>query len=75
MVLEPEIFDYIDSDDCVFERGPLEKLVEKGELMSYIHKGFWQCMDNVREKVMLEKLLAANAAPWKKWEREVPKEY
>ncbi|MEY8244109.1 glucose-1-phosphate cytidylyltransferase, partial [Heminiphilus faecis] len=56
-------------------RGPLEKLVEEGHLMSYIHKGFWQCMDNIREKVMLEKLLAANAAPWKKWEREVPKGY
>ena len=75
MVLEPAIFDYIDGDDCVFERGPLEKLVEEGHLMSYIHKGFWQCMDNIREKVMLEKLLAANAAPWKKWEREVPKGY
>ena len=42
--------------------------------MSYIHEGFWQCMDNVREKAMLEKLLATNTAPWKKWEREVPKE-
>ena len=59
----------------MFERGPLERLVEEGHLMSYIHKGFWQCMDNIREKVMLEKLLAANAAPWKKWEREVPKGY
>ncbi len=75
MVLEPEIFDYLDGDDCVFEKAPLEKLVSEGQLMSYVHKGFWQCMDNIREKQMLEKLLASNAAPWKKWEREVPKNF
>ena len=72
MVLEPKVFDYIEGDDTVFEREPLEKLVEEGELMSYIHEGFWQCMDNVREKNMLEKLLETNTAPWKKWERSVP---
>lgn len=68
MVLQPEIFDYIDGDATVFEKEPLEQLAKKGELMSYIHKGFWQCMDNMREKEMLEKLLAKNKAPWKKWE-------
>lgn len=68
MVLEPQIFDYIEGDQTVFEREPLEKLAAEGQLMSYMHKGFWQCMDNVREKAMLEKLLAANQAPWKKWE-------
>lgn len=68
MVLEPEIFDYINGDSTVFEKEPLEQLAAKGELMSYIHKGFWQCMDNMREKEMLEKLLANNKAPWKKWE-------
>lgn len=68
MVLQPEIFDYIDGDTTVFEKEPLEQLVAKGELMSYIHKGFWQCMDNIREKEQLEKLLAGNMAPWKKWE-------
>lgn len=73
MVLEPRIFDYIEGDETVFEKKPLESLVEEGELMSYIHTGFWQCMDNVREKNMLEKLLTSNAAPWKRWEREVPK--
>ncbi len=67
MVLEPEIFDYIEGDDTVFEKEPLEKLASKGELMSYIHKGFWQCMDNIREKEMLEKLIAKNKAPWMKW--------
>lgn len=68
MVLQPEIFDYIDGDMTVFEKEPLEQLAAKGELMSYIHKGFWQCMDNMREKEMLEKLLVNHKAPWKKWE-------
>ena len=68
MVLEPQIFDYIEGDKTVFEREPLEKLAKEGQLMSYMHRGFWQCMDNVREKEMLEKLLAAGQAPWKKWE-------
>ena len=68
MVLNPEIFDYIEGDATVFERDSLEKLAKEGELMSYMHKGFWQCMDNVREMEMLEKLLASGNAPWKKWE-------
>lgn len=72
MVLNPEIFDYLTDDTCVFEKDPLMKLVEKGELMSYIHTGFWQCMDNIREKTMLEKLLLNGTAPWKRWEREIP---
>ncbi len=67
MVLEPQIFDYIDGDETVFEKGPLEQLAKQGELMSYIHKGFWQCMDNIREKELLEKMLSNNKAPWKKW--------
>ncbi len=67
MVLEPEIFDYIDGDDTVFERRPLERLAEEGQLMSYMHRGFWQCMDNKREMDMLEKLLATGEAPWKRW--------
>ncbi len=68
MVLNPEIFDYIEGDETVFEREPLEKLAAKGELMSYAHKGYWQCMDTKREKDKLEKLLAKGKAPWKKWE-------
>ena len=72
MVLEPQIFDLISGDDCIFEKAPLETLAAKGELMSYIHEGFWQCMDNVREKNKLEKLLAEDKAPWKRWERQVP---
>jgi glucose-1-phosphate cytidylyltransferase len=72
MVLEPAIFDLLDGDSCIFERKSLETLAAKGELMSYIHEGFWQCMDNIREKNMLDKLLLENKAPWKKWERSVP---
>lgn len=68
MVLGPEIFDYIDGDSTVFEKEPLERLANEGQLMSYMHKGFWQCMDSVREKQMLEKLIEKNKAPWMKWE-------
>ena len=67
MVLNPEIFDYIEGDDTVFEKEPLEKLAKEGQLMSYMHKGFWQCRDNKREMDMLEKYLATGTAPWKKW--------
>lgn len=72
MVLEPEIFKYLTDDSCVFENVALTKLAEEGQLMSYVHEGFWQCMDNIREKSMLEKLLTENKAPWKRWERAVP---
>ena len=68
MVLEPQVFDLIEGDQTVFEKEPLEKLAASGELMSYMHRGFWQCMDNKREMDMLEKLLKTNNAPWKKWE-------
>lgn len=68
MVLNPEIFDYIEGDETVFEKEPLVKLTEQGELMSYMHHGFWQCMDNKREMDMLENLLKTGKAPWKKWE-------
>jgi hypothetical protein len=47
-------------------------LAKDGELMSYIHEGFWQCMDNIREKNLLDKLLQEGKAPWKKWDRSVP---
>lgn len=67
MVLQPEIFDYIEGDQTVFEKEPMQKLAERGELMSYMHRGFWQCMDNAREKETLEKLLKMGKAPWKKW--------
>lgn len=68
MVFEPEIFGYLEDDNTVLEKEPLEKLVEQGELMSYSHRGFWQCMDTIHEKEILEKLLMQGNAPWKVWE-------
>ena len=73
LVLEPQIFDLLEGGDaCVFEKTALVKLAEQGELMSYVHTGFWQCMDNIREKNILEKLLAEDKATWKRWDRTVP---
>ena len=70
MVLEPEIFDYIEGDDTVFEKNPLERLAAEGQLMSYPHRGYWQCMDNKREMELLERLLKNGKAPWKKWKEK-----
>lgn len=69
MVLNPEIFDYIEDDSTIFEKDCLEKLADKGQLMSYIHEGFWQCMDNTREKMLLEKLYESGKAPWVRWKQ------
>lgn len=68
MVLQPEVFDYLEGDQTVFETTPLQRLVEEGELMSYRHTGFWQCMDTAREKELLETLWANGTAPWKVWD-------
>ena len=67
MVLNSEVFDYIEGDSCVFEKDVLPRLADEGKLMSYKHTGFWQCMDNKRELDLLEKLFATGKAPWKKW--------
>ncbi len=67
MVLEPQIFDYLEDDNTVFETKPLERLVEEGQLMSYRHSGFWQCMDSLREKQLLEDMWESGKAPWKLW--------
>lgn len=67
MVFEPEFFDYIDGDDTILEKDPMKKLLDKQQLMAYTHKGFWQCMDTLREKEKLEKLWADDNAPWKIW--------
>lgn len=69
MILEPEIFELIEGDQTVFEKEPLERLAQSGQLMSYVHTGFWQCMDNKREMDMLEKMLESGTAPWVKWDR------
>ena len=69
MVMEPEIFNYLDGDDCVLEKGPIQKLAAEGQLASYRHEGFWQCMDTQREKKLLEELWETGHAPWKVWDR------
>lgn len=67
MVLEPEVFDYIDGDNTAFEKEPLETLAKEGQLMAYKYDGFWQCMDTLKDKRYLEELLENNQAPWIKW--------
>ena len=68
MVLEPEVLDYIAGDDISFEKEPLEQIAAEGQLMSYLHSGFWQCMDTKREKDILETLWQNENAPWKSWD-------
>lgn len=65
-VLEPEVMDYIEGDDTQFEREPLEQLAKDGQLMAYKHRGFWQCMDTIRDRKLLESLWATDP-PWKVW--------
>lgn len=67
MVLEPRIFDYISGDNSIFEKDVLPRVAAEGELMSYSHIGFWQCMDNKREKDILEQMWEQGKAPWKSW--------
>jgi glucose-1-phosphate cytidylyltransferase len=67
-VFEPGIFDYLDSDDCVLEREPLERLAKEGQLMAYKHEGFFYAMDTFREYSHLNELWNRKAAPWKVWE-------
>lgn len=67
MVLSPKVLDYIKDDTIMFEREPMEKLAEEGQLMCYKHDGFWQCMDTLRDKEKLEDLWDKNKAPWKVW--------
>lgn len=66
-VLQPEVFDYIEGDSTIFERGPMEKLAKNNELVAYKHNGFWQPMDTMRDKENLEELWQKNKAPWKVW--------
>lgn len=69
MVFEPALFDYISGDDIIFEKEPMNGLVRDNQLMGYVHKGFWQCMDTLREKEKLERLWALGDAPWKLWDK------
>lgn len=67
-VFEPRIFDYLGDDKTVLEEGPLERLATDGQLMAYRYKGFWQCMDTLRDKNRLEDLWQSGKAPWKVWD-------
>jgi glucose-1-phosphate cytidylyltransferase len=66
-VLEPGVFDYIEGDQTTWEREPLEQLAKDGQLMAYRHTGFWQCMDTLRDKRLLNELWDSGKAPWKIW--------
>lgn len=66
-VFEPALFDYIADDTTSLEQGPLERLAAEGQLMAFRHEGFWQPMDTVRERQLLESLWAGGEAPWKLW--------
>ena len=66
-LLNRRALDYIDGDDTVWERDPVEQLAQDGELMGYQHYGFWSCMDTLKEKNMLEELWGSGKAPWKIW--------
>jgi glucose-1-phosphate cytidylyltransferase len=67
-VLEPQVMNYIEGDATQWEREPLERLAADGQLMAYKHTSFWQCMDTLRDKKLLESLWEAGKAPWKTWE-------
>lgn len=67
MVLEPEVFEYLEGDDMPFESKPLEKIAQKGQLNAYKYGGFWHCMDTQRDKYILEKMWRENTAKWKVW--------
>ena len=69
MVLEPEVFEYIEGDATYFEQEPLEKLVNEGKLYAYRHEGFWLPMDTMRDKNKLEELWQSGQAPWKIWDK------
>ena len=68
MVCEPEVFDYLSSDASIFEVDALETLASFRQLAAYRHEGFWQCMDTLRDKRLLESYWQADAAPWRMWE-------
>jgi glucose-1-phosphate cytidylyltransferase len=67
-VCSASVFDYLDGDDTVWERRPMERLAAEGALAAYFHRGFWQPMDTLRDKLHLEQLWASRRAPWKVWD-------
>jgi glucose-1-phosphate cytidylyltransferase len=71
-VFDSRIFDYLGGDDCILEREPLERLADDGQLASYLHDGFWQCMDTQRDMEMLNAEWERGAAPWRVWDALTP---
>ena len=68
LMLSPDVIHYIAGDDTTWEREPLERLAQEGNLAAYQHHGFWQPMDTLRDKQHLEELWQSGKAPWKVWE-------
>ncbi|MFH2133395.1 MAG: sugar phosphate nucleotidyltransferase, partial [bacterium] len=68
MVCNPQIFDYLENDQTILEREPMEKIAGAGELVAYKHDGFWFAMDTLRDKNQLEQLWDSGKAPWKLWD-------
>ena len=66
-VLSPKVIDLIDDDSTIWEKGPMEALAQQGQLDAWLHHGFWQPMDTLRDKVLLEELWESGKAPWKRW--------
>jgi glucose-1-phosphate cytidylyltransferase len=66
-VLEPAVFDLIDGDETIWEREPLQSLAASGQLHAFRHQGFWQPMDSLRDKQLLDDLWQSGRAPWKTW--------
>jgi glucose-1-phosphate cytidylyltransferase len=66
-VMDAGVVDYIEHDEEMIERGPLERLADDGQLRAYRHEGFWQCMDTLRDKRLLDELWESGAPPWKRW--------
>ncbi|MFQ5753156.1 MAG: glucose-1-phosphate cytidylyltransferase, partial [bacterium] len=66
-VLNPKVIDYIDDDHTVWERKPMERLARDGQMSAWLHRGFWQPMDTLRDKNHLEELWKSQNAPWKIW--------
>ena len=67
-VLSPKVLDYIEGDNTLWERDPMERLASEGNISAYLHEGFWQCMDTFRDKLLLDELWESGKAPWKVWD-------
>ncbi|MCU0609756.1 MAG: glucose-1-phosphate cytidylyltransferase [Chitinispirillaceae bacterium] len=70
-VMDPRVFDYIEDDRTILEKTPLVKITEEGELRAFKHTGFWQCMDKMSDKALLEDLWGSGKAPWKLWKDRI----